>query len=360
MTNVVVTCMRLSKPCTASMTNYFINPSTQIRRMCDLQDRVISDVNQLEVTGTCSEVIDVLRQYRRKLEVFAESPASRQLRTTAPLQFDWTPLFSEDEHCTDRESSTCIWFEIAMCYVLLGQLYYSLGVEELVEYEANAGEEHLKNSAAQFRYAAYMFLQARHYVNSYWKTTRQEFDPTVRDNQFVQLWEKLCLAAAQHCFVTRYRDMMKAAEGEHRNVDKMRATLSKLLMGEASLYEDVLRTMQKEDMCSSLTTLALQVGELYENAISSAYQHHMDTIDTGEDNIWFKIAAYENLLQVLDKRVPDRPHTAVQEQLRKLNVYINSVYFIRRGDTTVVPRHMIPVSSVNVKAEQPHEETQVF
>lgn len=348
MSSAVITCMKICKPLTKLTNGYFSELTPAIITLIELHQRMVDVINSIEISGSCESAIDEINSYSEALISFARSSTSRAVRTNHILIFTWTPLFLEDERCKDVESSTCIWFEVAMTYVVRGQLYYSLGVEYLVNYEEDeTKDENLKISASYFSNAAYMFSQARSMTQRYWKTIPREFDPVVRKSVFVEFWEKLCLAAAQHCYINKY---MKIVEVDEQNSVKHK-TLAKLVMGEANLYERVLTVMREEGMYKHMKQLYSHVAQLYVNNISLAYSEHLRSIETTEKNIWDKILALEKLKEALTKQAPEIPCQMIDDELRKLNISIGSVYFIKRGNQTLVPRGMIPDILINVKAK---------
>lgn len=347
MIDSVVACLQLSRPVPLSLSSHFRSPASEIVSLDELRSRMCSVVNNLEISGSCEEAISSISDYKKAISHFASSPVSRRIRAASHPVFQWGALFVENEKAAQTESSTCIWFEVIMCNVLQGQLYYSMGVESLIEYEEGRQDEHLKNAAARFRYAAYMFMSARLCKQSNWITKIRDFDPTVRHDVFLQLWEKLCLAPAQHCFILRYYAIKKDQGGEAST------TLAMLLMGEASFYDSLLHIMQDYEMAAQMRQLYTQVAQLYIENCSAAYAEQLASIETEENNVWLKITAWENLKSSFENRLPKMPHERLDEELKKLNRLIGSVYFVKRKEQQSVPRSMMPKASVKVKAEPP-------
>lgn len=325
--------------------SYFVSPSTDLINLSNQRQHFCTTIQELHINGEYEQAIAVAQSYAGSFSAFFNRRSSRQLKTRQPLIFSWKPLFSEREDgCA--ESSTCVWFELAMTHALTAQLYYYHAVERLGEYADS--ESSLKFAAFYFANAAHEALQAQHVVQQRWHTSILTQDPVIRDTEATQLWTQLCLASAQHCYVIR-------VSSAHSNKQLM---LSKLCMGEASLYKQILQLMKDMNMCSKLRELHNQVGSLYIAAVSRAYEIKLNSIETTSENICKKEAAWTQLISDIETLLPDLPHELADKEYRKAFLERKHARFISDSAAASVKRvgrELLPEMKIHVKPLPPQQ-----
>lgn len=231
-----------------------------------------------------------------------------------------------------------------MTQALTAQLYYYLAVEKLAEYGDN--ESSLKFAALYFANAAHAALQAQHTVQQRWHTAVLDVDPVIRDTEATQLWIYLSLACAQHCYVVR-------AQSTHSSKQLM---LSKLYMGEASLYKKILLLMKQMKMYEKLRELHSQIGSFYIATVSRAYQLKLKGIEDTSDNICKKEATWVQLISDLEDLLPELPHELADKEYKKVNMERKDARFIADSKVKAVKlvgKDMLPEKKVHVKPLPP-------
>lgn len=345
MSACVVTRMQLSKPQHMLLQNYFSAPDIVLSGLSAQRQQLCTLLHDIEISGSVCSAISAARHYAECFSSFWSRPEARSIRSSEPLQFDWSPLLSENEDTTAVESSTCVWFELSMTHMLCGQLYYSMAVERLVQYEENRVDNELKYAASYFTNAAHFFLRASHTVQSLWTTNLLPIDPAIRRPAATQIWMKLSLAAAQHCYVIRL---------EATRPDSL-SLLSKLCAGEAGLYKEVVQLMTSLRIQHVLKRTYQDIAELYIAAITKAYTAKLSTIETTKTTVCKKEMAWMKLIKDIEKLLPDISHEAADEQLRTLRIERESVFFISFKENESVPRDMLPTATLKVAATQPSD-----
>lgn len=351
----VVTCLKLCKPYPLLLSNFFNHPTLDIRALASKRSKLQTSLRDLDITGDCEEVLHQALEYARHWKLYWSRPDARTHTTLHPLAFIWSPLFQEQTFMVSskgtrkggdedvEEGSTCVWFELAMIYMVCCQLYYSLGVDSLEEYKQSSQLEDAKRSGIYFQNAAYMALEAERVVQELWTTQPLDFDPAVRDSRTTRIWLELCLAGAQHCCC-----MVLQSKPE-----KSITNMSKLFMAEAQQYSKVLQYMQALKMSHVMKNLHKQVATLYIETLSAATIACLNSEETDEINVCKKETALLQVHNVLKKQLPNFSLEKLQKELETICTLRTKVYHLRRKENESVPRTMIPVPHLAVKPLPP-------
>lgn len=363
MAEAVVTCLKLSKPQHVLLSNYFLQPSVELRALAAKRSKLQISLRDIEITGDCDEVLKQACDYAHSWKAYWSQPHSRTLTTLSPLAFFWGALFQEQpaqQHLAPLlphfssssssssttkagepvlEGSSCIWFELAMTWVVCGQLLYSLGVEYLEEYKQSAQFQDIKQAGLYFQNAAHMFLQAEHVAQELWTTNRLDFEPAIRDRSTTRLWMNLCLAAAQHC----------CCVGLQAKPNYGLESLSRLLMAEAHQYSEVLQHMHNLDMVQVMRTLYQQVGSLYIETLSTAYMNCLNAQETDDESVCKKEKALVQVHDVLAKQLPGFSLELLSKEIQTIQRLRTKVHCRQLKESETVPRSMLPVPHLAVK-----------